>query len=202
MGEMIRNHTSATRYVQASKQSKQVVLKYWVLIHMNYPEPIKKLVNEIAQIMKKHKAHLVTVESCTGGGIGFFCTQVAGASQWYERGHITYQNKAKQDIGVPEQVLQRHGAVSSECARAMALASLKDFGPNYYALSVTGIAGPEGGSVEKPVGTVCFGWAESAAGSCKTDTMLFEGDREAIRMQSIVHALQGLKAFVRQHPAI
>jgi nicotinamide-nucleotide amidase len=131
----------------------------------------------------------VTAESCTGGWVAQLVTSVAGSSDWFERGYVTYSNDAKREVlGVPEETLRRHGAVSEETARAMAEGALAH-SKGTIALSITGIAGPGGGSAAKPVGTVCFGWV-LAGREPVTQARVFSGDREAVRRQSVVHALE------------
>lgn len=130
---------------------------------------------------------LVTVESCTGGGIAYAVTQIAGSSAWFERSFVTYSNLAKQQmVDVDINLLNTYGAVSEQVAGAMAQGGL-DNSTATISLSVTGIAGPDGGSIEKPVGTVCFGRAQE--NSVLTTTKIFDGDRNAIRDQSILYAL-------------
>lgn len=121
-------------------------------------------------------------------------TATAGSSAWFERGFVTYSNEAKQDLlGVHADTIARHGAVSEETAREMALGALAH-GKGTVSLSVTGIAGPSGGSKEKPVGTVCFAWAK--AGRVRSETQRFAGDRESVRKQSVMRALEGLAEFL------
>jgi len=121
-------------------------------------------------------------------------TATAGSSAWFDRGFITYSNEAKQEVlGVSAETLARHGAVSEETAREMSLGALARCKCS-LALSVTGIAGPGGGSKEKPVGTVCFAWAK--AGSVRAETRRFAGDRESVRKQSVIRALEGLLEFL------
>jgi nicotinamide-nucleotide amidase len=139
---------------------------------------------------------LACAESCTAGGVAYALTQVPGSSAWFERGWVVYSNQAKQDLlGVPEALLREHGAVSEPVARALALGAL-EHAPVQVALSVTGIAGPDGGTPQKPVGTVCFAWAlRGAAGApvrIDAGTWHFPGDRAAVRTQSIDCALSGL----------
>ena len=140
-------------------------------------------------------AMLVTAESCTGGWAAQVVTSVAGSSEWFERGFVTYSNAAKQEsLGVQPGTLARHGAVSEETAREMALGALQR-SRGSISLAVTGIAGPGGASVGKPVGTVCFAWADSHR-LLRSETVRFHGDRESVRRQSVIHALQGvLKAL-------
>lgn len=131
---------------------------------------------------------MVTAESCTGGWIGQMITAVPGSSAWYDRGFITYSNLAKQQmLGVQPVTLARHGAVSEQIAREMALGAIK-MSQAQVAVAVTGIAGPEGGSQEKPVGTVCFAWVIKNQ-LTRSQTCLFMGDREAIRRQSVATGL-------------
>jgi len=137
---------------------------------------------------------LVTAESCTGGWAAQVVTSVAGSSDWFDRGYVTYSNDAKRELlGVRAETLSRHGAVSEETAREMAQGALSR-GKGTVALAITGIAGPTGGSKEKPVGTVCFAWA-TARGD-RVETKRFFGDRESVRRESVIHALEGvLKAL-------
>ena len=134
---------------------------------------------------------LATAESCTGGLIAAACTEISGSSAWFERGFVTYSNAAKVDmLGVPETTLNRHGAVSEATARAMAQGALTH-SRAHWSVAITGIAGPTGGSPGKPVGTVCFAWA-AKEGGCEAQICRFNGDRAAVREQSVHHALQGL----------
>ena len=140
---------------------------------------------------------LVTAESCTGGWVAQAVTSVAGSSDWFERGYVTYSNAAKREaLGVRETTLARYGAVSEETAREMARGALKmsrgALRPNRraIALSVTGIAGPGGGAPGKPVGTVCFAWAQGR--KLASETKRFRGGRNKVRRQSVIHALRGL----------
>ena len=140
---------------------------------------------------------LVTAESCTGGWVAQAVTSVAGSSDWFERGYVTYSNAAKREaLGVRETTLARYGAVSEETAREMARGALKmsrgALRPNRRAivLSVTGIAGPGGGAPGKPVGTVCFAWAQGR--KLASETKRFRGGRNKVRRQSVIHALRGL----------
>ena len=145
----------------------------------------------IAQALVVRDATLTTVESCTGGGIACALTAVAGSSSWFERGLVTYSNEAKTELaGVPVALISKFGAVSIEVAASMASGGLKAAHSD-FALSVTGIAGPDGGSPEKPVGTVCFGWAFKTRG-VETERIVFSGDRHEVRFKTIEHALQGM----------
>lgn len=133
---------------------------------------------------------LVTAESCTGGAVGQAATAIAGSSDWYERGFVTYSNAAKSEmLGVRAETIEQHGAVSEETAREMAAGALAN-SRGTLSLAVTGIAGPGGGSAAKPVGTVCFAWA--LGGLVRAETRRFEGDRESVRRQAVIRALQGV----------
>ena len=131
-------------------------------------------------------------ESCTGGWIAKCCTDQPGSSAWFERGFVTYSDAAKHDaLGVDAQVLQFAGAVSEAVARQMASGALAHSAAD-VALAVTGIAGPDGGSEEKPVGTVWFAW--DVAGAVESECVVFAGGRDAVRRQAVAHALDGLAA--------
>jgi nicotinamide-nucleotide amidase len=150
---------------------------------------LKALAERVGRTLQAGGHRLVTAESCTGGWVAQVVTSVAGSSAWFERGFVTYSNDAKHELlGVPLDVLKVHGAVSEETARAMALGALSR-SKGTFALSITGVAGPTGGSAAKPVGTVCFGWARAGA-QPMTQTRLFPGDREGVRRHSVVHALE------------
>jgi nicotinamide-nucleotide amidase len=152
------------------------------------------LVTEIADRLTQKGEHLVTAESCTGGLIAAAITSRAGSSAWFERGWVTYSNAAKtEEIGVDATLIAQQGAVSEAVAAAMARGACANSHSD-YAIAVTGIAGPDGGSAEKPVGTVCFGWANKA--TCKTETVYFDGDRQSIRQQAASYALAGLLSFL------
>ena len=140
--------------------------------------------------LKKKGRTLVTAESCTGGWIAQAVTAVAGSSDWFERGYVTYSNVAKQQLlGVKLGTLKRFGAVSEPTAREMARGALRR-SRGSVALAVTGVAGPSGGTREKPVGTVCFAWAQGR--KLRSETRHFRGSRESVRRKSVEHALRGL----------
>jgi nicotinamide-nucleotide amidase len=149
------------------------------------------LAQTLAARLKAKGAKLVTAESCTGGWAAQAVTAIAGSSDWFERGFVTYSNAAKEEmLGVRQETLAKHGAVSEETAREMALGALaKSHGT--LALAITGIAGPTGGTAAKPVGTVCFGWAVKGR-PAKVETQRFAGDRDAVRRQSVERALRGV----------
>ena len=149
------------------------------------------LLRSLADALNAKGWMLTTAESCTGGWIAKLCTDLAGSSAWFERGFVTYSNEAKQDmLGVREETLAQYGAVSEAVTAEMAAGALLHSRAQ-VAVSVSGIAGPGGGTVSKPVGTVCFGWALQG-GKVRTATHRFEGDREAVRRQSVEYALNGV----------
>ena len=149
-----------------------------------------ELAKRLGQRLKTQGEKLVTAESCTGGWVAQVVTSVAGSSDWFERGFVTYSNDAKQELlGVRPSTLETHGAVSEQTAREMAQGALAR-SKGSIALAVTGVAGPGGGSREKPVGMVCFAWAYGK--DLESETRRFPGDRESVRRQSVIHALEGV----------
>lgn len=152
---------------------------------------ILQLCTDLAQALKTQGAMMATAESCTGGLIAACCTGLSGSSDWFERGFVTYSNAAKtEQLGVPAALIEAHGAVSEPVARAMALGAVAHSRAQ-VSVAVTGVAGPTGGSADKPVGLVWFGWAvgEQAWTECRR----FDGDRDAVRAATVMHALQGLR---------
>jgi nicotinamide-nucleotide amidase len=151
-----------------------------------------RLVQKLASRLMKCGWTMATAESCTGGWIAKCCTDLAGSSAWFDRGFVTYSDRAKHELlGVELNTLEKAGAVSKATAIQMAEGARRQAGVN-AALAVTGIAGPDGGTADKPVGTVWFGWSlEGRAAS--SEVMHFEGDRDAVRRQTVVHALSGLQ---------
>lgn len=155
----------------------------------------ENLINDMAEragrLLLDHRMFLVTAESCTGGALAEIITRIPGSSHWFERGFVTYSNDAKQELlHVHPETLARSGAVSEETALAMAEGALAN-SPAHISVAITGIAGPEGGSPEKPVGTVCIAWAGRDMTSRVVHTV-FQGDRLQIRQQACLLALQGL----------
>ena len=146
-----------------------------------------------ARVLEAYKARgwtIATAESCTGGLVAGSLTEIAGSSAVVDRGFVTYSNEAKAEmLGVPEAILIEHGAVSRPVAEAMAKGVLTRSSVD-ASVSITGVAGPGGGSAEKPVGFVCFAWA--SGGPVKSESCRFSGDREAVRRQSVVRALEGV----------
>lgn len=149
------------------------------------------LVTSLANACLKHRWRVTTAESCTGGLVAAAITSLAGSSDWFECGYVTYSNQAKiNDIQVPADLIETHGAVSEEVARAMAIGAKQTSGAS-ISLAITGIAGPTGGTINKPVGTVCFGWSLPDALTL-SETRHFQGDRSSIREQSVTHSLHHL----------
>ena len=148
---------------------------------------------KLGEQLRARGAMLATAESCTGGLIAAVCTSVAGSSDWYERGFVTYSNAAKTEmLGVDAALIAAHGAVSAEVARAMAEGALRH-STAHMAIAVTGIAGPSGGTPAKPVGTVWFALANRGA-AAEAELLELSGDRTAVREQTLVFALQRLLA--------
>lgn len=154
-------------------------------------EEFTALAQKVGTLLQKDNLMLTTVESCTGGWVGAALTSIAGSSTWFERGFITYSNQAKQDlVGVPANILNEHGAVSKEVALAMAIGGLRNSAAG-VSLAITGIAGPGGGTEDKPVGTVWFAWVglnQPAEAAC----MQFNGNRNSIRQQCVEYSLAHL----------
>ena len=155
----------------------------------------EKTVKELGQVLgeKLTNAGLVatTAESCTGGGVAYAITEISGSSLWFDRGFVTYSNGAKtQMLDVEPSLIEQFGAVSEQVVNAMAIGTVKNSDAD-IAVAISGIAGPEGGSEEKPVGTVCIAWYNAHSGH-KTETYLFVGDRTEVRTQAIRLALLGL----------
>ena len=156
---------------------------------------------EVGEVLRKHGLTLATAESCTGGWTAQVVTHTAGSSAWFDRGFVTYANDAKVAmLGVSPETLVSHGAVSLEAAGKMAAGALRNSNA-LISLAITGIAGPSGGSPDKPVGTVCFGWCLRGHAP-ETERCVFQGDREAIRRQAVVHALNGLLARAKTMPSV
>lgn len=164
---------------------------------MNAPEPVRRLAGAVGVALARDGARLALAESCTGGLVAAAITDVPGSSGWFDRGFVTYSNAAKVDLlGVATATLEREGAVSEATAAEMATGALARSGAD-CAAAVTGIAGPEGGSAAKPVGTVCFAWIRRGA-PVRTATLHFPGDRAAVRAASVAAALQGLLDCLEQ----
>ncbi len=158
-------------------------------------DPLTSLSIELGALLKARKLKLALAESCTGGMVAEAVTRIAGSSAWFECGFVTYSNQAKIDLlGVSPETIEKFGAVSEQTAVEMVLGTLRHSNAN-IAGSITGIAGPDGGSAQKPVGNVCFAWANSNQAP-STTTRHFTGNRQQIRqqaaaflMQQLIHAL-------------
>jgi len=156
---------------------------------------IGQLATQVGAALKSHGFMLATAESCTGGWVAEAVTSVAGSSEWFERGFVTYSNQAKQEmLGVSSQTLAEFGAVSEQTAAEMARGAL-EHSHAQIALSISGIAGPDGGTADKPVGLVCFGWAKTG-GALHTSRCYLDGDRQAVRRQAVEFALQGVLELI------
>lgn len=155
-----------------------------------------RLAEQTGHALKSKGWMLATAESCTGGWVGEAVTAIPGSSAWYDRGFITYTNESKQEmLGVSSAALEQFGAVSEETVKEMASGTLHH-SRAHIAVAISGIAGPTGGSPGKPVGTVCLAWAVRN-GAVGSECCLFLGDRQAVRQQAVVHALQGVLALVQ-----
>ena len=156
---------------------------------------IQALLQLLAQALNTTGRTIVTAESCTGGGLAEALTSVPGSSGWFERGFVVYTNTAKREmLDVKAATLARFGAVSEQTARAMAVGALRHSHGD-LAAAITGIAGPDGGTPEKPVGTVCLAWATKELQHATT--CHFNGDRQSVRRQSVIGALQGLLEYAK-----
>ena len=152
---------------------------------------LNDLSERLGRLLLEQELKLVTAESCTGGGLAEIITRIPGSSNWFERGFVTYSNEAKQELlGVPFDLIEQFGAVSEETAIAMAEGAL-DNSQADVSVSITGIAGPDGGTEDKPVGTVCFAWSGRNMETHSART-LFKGNRSEVRFQACMMAIQGL----------
>jgi len=158
-------------------------------------DQLEQLAAAVGAALKSRELSLATAESCTGGWVGEAVTSVSGSSQWYDRGFITYTDQAKQDmLGVDEATLENHGAVSEETVREMAQGALQ-YSWADVSVAVSGIAGPTGGTPEKPVGLVWFAWAMQD-GAMRSEKHLYSGDRSEVRRQAVETALKGVLALL------
>ena len=152
------------------------------------------LATNVGQALHDHGQVLATAESCTGGGVSEAITDIAGSTSWFDCGFVVYSNASKTELlEVPDALIAQFGSVSEEVAAAMAQGALANSNA-HVAVSTTGIAGPTGAVPGKPVGTVCFGWTRGE--HTHTERLVFGGDRQAVREQTVVHALQGLLRFL------
>ncbi|MCH9638751.1 MAG: nicotinamide-nucleotide amidohydrolase family protein [Betaproteobacteria bacterium] len=164
-------------------------------------QQLTQLATQVGERLQQRGLLLVTAESCTGGWLGQAITAVAGSSAWYDRGFITYSNRAKCEmLHVNRATLEAHGAVSEQTAQEMAFGALK-MSCAHVSVSITGIAGPSGGSDIKPIGTICFTWVlKEGLATCETHH--FNGDRDAVRSQSVLTALQGILNLLDDMPPL
>lgn len=158
---------------------------------------LRRHAGEVAELLRVKGAMLATAESCTGGWIAKACTDLAGSSEWFESAAVTYSNRAKQSLlGVTAATLEKHGAVSRECALEMAAGVLARFDAG-VAVAVTGIAGPSGGTPDKPVGTVWIAW-QRRGGAARAEMFHFNGGRDAVRRQTVAMALEGVQKILTE----
>jgi len=158
------------------------------------PQVLQAYLTHISTTLLARGWMLATAESCTGGLIAATCTDLAGSSQWFERGFVTYSNAAKvQCLGVPADLIEQQGAVSESVARAMAQGAVRHSAAQ-VGVAVTGVAGPTGGSADKPVGTVWFGW--QVHDRTHSELRHFAGDRAAVRTATVRHALARLAVLL------
>jgi nicotinamide-nucleotide amidase len=160
-------------------------------------EDIIDLATRVGHALRNKNLMLVTAESCTGGGVAQAITEIAGSSEWFDCGFVTYSNTSKTELlEVPDVLIAQYGAVSEEVAGAMAEGALTN-SDAHIALSTTGIAGPGGAVPGKPVGTICFGWAMDGH-MTHTERLIFTGDRQSVRQQTVVHSLKCLLRYIDQ----
>lgn len=145
----------------------------------------------VAELMQNRGGMLAVAESCTGGWVAKVCTDLPGSSAWFERGFVTYTNESKQEmLGVKAETLSSYGAVSEATVTEMAEGALRNSRAQ-LSLAISGIAGPGGGTPDKPLGTVCFAWGAEGQAPL-TERLCFEGDRDEVRRQAVLHALEGI----------
>jgi nicotinamide-nucleotide amidase len=155
-----------------------------------------ELAAQVGEELKYRKLILTIAESCTGGGVSHAITEIAGSSDWFDCAFVTYSNSSKTELlDIPAALIAQHGAVSEEIAAAMAQGALAN-SEAHISLSTTGIAGPTGAVPGKPVGTICFGW--HVGGITHTERRVFAGDRQAVREQTVVYALDKLLRYVKE----
>jgi nicotinamide-nucleotide amidase len=154
-----------------------------------------ELSGKVGDALRARKLVVATAESCTGGWIGQAITMVPGSSKWFDRGFVTYTNEAKQEmLGVSAETLKKFGAVSEQTVQEMVRGALA-ISRAQVAVAVSGIAGPDGGTPKKPVGTICLAWGRKD-GSVHAQIQRFHGDRDQVRRQTVIAALEGLLAML------
>lgn len=155
----------------------------------------RELSQQLGEALQRHKAFMTTAESCTGGGVATAMTDIAGSSAWFDRAFVTYSNEAKMEmLSVKPETLESYGAVSEPVVIEMVSGALQHSLAS-IGVSISGVAGPGGGTEEKPVGTVCFAWM-SEQGWKKVETCHFEGDRAQVREYAVEHAMQTLLQYL------
>jgi len=155
-----------------------------------------ELAAKVGEELKSKRLILTVAESCTGGGVSQAITEIAGSSEWFDCGFVTYSNSSKTELlDIPAALIARHGAVSEEIAAAMAEGAIAN-SEAHVSLSTTGIAGPTGAVPGKPVGTICFGW--KVGGVTHTERKVFPGDRHDVREQTVTHALEKLLHYLQE----
>lgn len=160
-------------------------------------QDLQEIAGRVADALLRVHGNMATAESCTGGWIAKVCTDVAGCSDWFNGSLVTYNNAAKEQLaGVSAQLLQDYGAVSEPVVIAMAEGAVHALDAQ-WGIAISGIAGPTGGSIEKPVGTVWIAWGR--AGKMQAERHIFIGDRDAVRRHSVAVALQNLLFLLQQH---
>lgn len=165
---------------------------------MSIEKLAEKLAAETGRLLQSQQLKLVTAESCTGGGLSYWLTSIPGSSAWFERGFVTYSDAAKSELlAVPQEIIAEFGAVSEQTARAMAEGAIRR-SQSDISIAITGIAGPGGGSAQKPVGTV---WIAYAGRHLKTiaEVNHFPGDRQAVRNESIIRGLEKLADILQKN---
>lgn len=164
-------------------------------------QELNKLALTVGESLASRGMMLATAESCTGGWVAQTITSVAGSSAWFERGFVTYSNVSKQELlGVPHDLILAHGAVSRQVAECMATGAVQHSRAQ-VALAITGIAGPDGGSEFKPVGTVWLAWAvgyDAEDLNVVAEKCQFDGDRQEVRLQAVMRSLEGLISLLQQ----
>ncbi len=159
---------------------------------------LEQLSQQLGSLLLEHGQIMVTAESCTGGGVASAITDIAGSSAWFDRAFVTYSNEAKQEmIGVKSETLAEYGAVSEPVVIEMVEGALKHSNAT-IGVSISGIAGPGGGSEEKPVGTVCFAWSNNSDW-LQVETQHFSGGRGEVRQQAVMHALETIKNYLLKY---
>lgn len=163
-----------------------------------YEQACFTLAKQLGELLKQRQWCCAVAESCTGGSLAATITDCSGSSSWFDRGFVTYSNQAKQDLlDVSAQTLTQYGAVSAETVREMAEGALRK-SMAQIAVAISGIAGPEGGSVDRPVGTVWIAWALSAPHKTEARCFLFQGNRATVRQQAVHEALQGMLQLAQE----